>query len=68
MCNVTGIIFAALNLKKEEIQNKKIIEVGSMNVNGGIRPILESYGPRQYLGVDINQGPGLMLCVMRQIY
>ena len=59
MCNAYGILFAALNLKKEEIQNKKVIEVGSMNVNGSIRPLLESYGPEQYVGVDIAVGPGV---------
>jgi len=59
MCNAYCILFAALNLRKEEIHNKKVIEVGSMDVNGSVRPLLESYGPKQYVGVDIVRGPSV---------
>jgi SAM-dependent methyltransferase len=59
MCNANGILFAALNLKVDEIKNKRILEVGSMNVNGSVRSLLESYGPKQYVGVDVAAGPGV---------
>ena len=36
-----------------------MLEVGSLNVNGSIRPMIESRGPRSYLGVDVLDGPGV---------
>ena len=59
MCNVHGVIFATLNLKQEEVMGKRIIEVGALNVNGSVRPILEQYKPKQYVGVDLVKGPGV---------
>jgi len=59
MCNAYGITFAALNFRKDEIQNKKIIEVGSRDVNGSVRALLESYDPKKYIGVDFTMGPSV---------
>jgi SAM-dependent methyltransferase len=59
MCNVGCIIFGAKNLTKKEIKGKKIIEVGSYNVNGSLRPIIESMNPLEYVGVDIERGTGV---------
>jgi SAM-dependent methyltransferase len=59
MCNPNCIIFGALNLTKEEIENKKIIEVGSHDVNGSLRRLYESWNPFQYVGIDIEPGPGV---------
>jgi SAM-dependent methyltransferase len=59
MCNAYGILFAFINLKQEDIQDKKIIEVGSKDVNGSVRPLLEYYKPKQYIGVDISKGLGV---------
>lgn len=59
MCTINGIVFGVKNLSKEEIKGKRVIEVGSYNVNGGIRDILESWEPKEYIGVDIEAGPGV---------
>lgn len=59
MCNVSCIIFGAKNLTKEEIKGKRIIEVGSYDVNGSLRPIIESWSPSEYVGVNIEKGPGV---------
>ncbi|WP_217423095.1 class I SAM-dependent methyltransferase [Methanocella conradii] len=59
MCNTKCILFGAINLKKEEIEGKRIIEIGSLDVNGSLRPLLESYNPKEYIGVDIVKGPGV---------
>jgi ubiquinone/menaquinone biosynthesis C-methylase UbiE len=56
MCNAYCILFAALNLKKEEIQGKKILEVGASDDSGSVRPLMESYGPSKYVGADIVKG------------
>lgn len=59
MCNISGILFGSINLKKEEIRRKRVIEVGSLDVNGSLRPLIESYNPKEYMGVDIVKGPGV---------
>ena len=39
------------------------MEVGSRNVNGSLRPIIERSSPADYIGVDIENGPGVdMIC------
>ena len=54
MCNANGIVFAVKNLNLEEIKGKKIIEVGAYDVNGSLRPIIESWKETaEYVGVDI---------------
>ena len=59
MCNASCVIFGATSLAREEVEGKKIIEVGSCDVNGSLRPIIESWKPASYIGVDIQKGPGV---------
>jgi SAM-dependent methyltransferase len=69
MCNASGIAFGVKNLSLEEIKGKKIIEVGSCDVNGSLRPIIESWAePAEYIGVDIERGPGVdVVCEAEKI-
>ncbi len=54
---ISVIEFFIENLKKEEINNKKVLEVGSKYVNGSVRPIIEKFlQPEKYVGIDIEQG------------
>ena len=46
-------------MKKEDIQGKDVIEVGSMDINGSLRKLTESYEPKHYIGIDIAKGPGV---------
>lgn len=59
MCHISCIVFGAKNLTKEEIKGKRVIEIGSYDVNGSLRPIIESWEPAEYIGVDIEKGPGV---------
>jgi SAM-dependent methyltransferase len=59
MCHAQCILFAALNIARKEIYGKKVTEVGSMDVNGSLRPLLESFKPKQYLGIDVIEGRGV---------
>ena len=59
MCHASCILFAALNMKKEDIHGKDVIEVGSMDVNGSLRRLAESYKPKKYIGIDVAKGPGV---------
>ncbi len=55
--NISVSEFFIENLKKEEINNKKVLEVGSKYVNGSVRPIIEKFfQPEKYVGIDIEQG------------
>jgi SAM-dependent methyltransferase len=57
MCNATGIDFVARNLTREMVAGRDVLEVGAYDVNGSVRPSVESLGPARYLGVDITPGP-----------
>lgn len=59
MCSASCIIFGATNLAREEIEGRKVIEVGSCDVNGSLRPIVELWKPASYIGVDSQAGPGV---------
>lgn len=59
MCSPSCIIFGAKNLSKEEVRGKRVIEVGAYDANGGLRPLIESWEPSEYVGVDIEMGPGV---------
>ncbi|MFZ5998464.1 MAG: class I SAM-dependent methyltransferase [Nitrospirota bacterium] len=68
MCNVSGIIFGVKNLTKEEVQGKRVLEIGSYDANGSLRPILETWQPAEYVGVDIEKGPGVdVICKVEDI-
>ena len=59
MCNKSCIDFGESNIRKEHIYGKSVIEVGSHNINGSLRSIVESFEPNNYVGVDITMGPGV---------
>jgi SAM-dependent methyltransferase len=57
MCNATGIAFGERTLTKGDIGGREILEVGALDVNGSLRPHVETLGPARYVGVDIEHGP-----------
>ncbi len=45
-----------------------MLEVGSSDVNGGVRSLLESWRPSEYVGIDIAPGPGVdIVCPAEQL-
>lgn len=59
MCNPACIDFARKHLERWEIRDRAVLEVGSLDVNGSLRPIIERLGPARYIGVDITPGSGV---------
>jgi 2-polyprenyl-3-methyl-5-hydroxy-6-metoxy-1,4-benzoquinol methylase len=54
-------------LTVEHVRGQRVIEVGSYNVNGSVRPIVGALGPDSYLGIDIGAGPGVdQVCDLAQ--
>lgn len=54
--NVAVMEFFIEHVDEKEIEGKRVLEVGSKYVNGSIRPFIERFRPRDYLGVDIELG------------
>jgi hypothetical protein len=53
----TVLDWVGRTLTAEHIAGKKVLEVGSYDVNGSVRPYIESLGPAMYHGVDAAPGP-----------
>lgn len=59
MCRPCCISFGKKNLIVEDVKGKKIIEVGSLDINGSLRPYIMTLGPLSYIGIDIEKGNGV---------
>lgn len=51
------LAFVERTLTAEQVAGKRILEVGSYDVNGSVRPFIESLQPARYWGVDASPGP-----------
>jgi SAM-dependent methyltransferase len=59
MCNRAVIEFGRVVIKEDDVRGKDIIELGAYDVNGSLRPYVQSLNPRKYVGVDNVEGPGV---------
>ena len=59
MCNKACIDFGRENLTRQDIEGKKVIEIGSRDVNGSLRPFVEELKPESYVGIDLEAGSGV---------
>lgn len=53
------LAFARRVLRPEEIVGRRVLEIGSYNVNGSIRQVVEPMLPDLYVGLDAMAGPGV---------
>lgn len=56
MCSPYVLQFIRDHVTSAEVHNKRILEVGSQNVNGSARDVLTPFGPKIYLGTDLQAG------------
>lgn len=59
MCNTACVEFVRDRLTEDEVRGKRVLEVGALDVNGTVRPLVEAFNPAEYVGVDITMGPGV---------
>jgi SAM-dependent methyltransferase len=59
VCHPSVFDFFRTEVAAADIQGRSVLEVGSRDVNGTVRPFLMSLGAREYLGVDLVAGPGV---------
>jgi SAM-dependent methyltransferase len=57
MCDENCLQFLQSELPATVLPGASILEVGARDVNGSIRPYIESFRPQSYLGVDLQPGP-----------
>ena len=48
--------WARLMIGEADVKGKDVLEVGSLDVNGSVRPYVRGLKPRKYVGVDIEAG------------
>lgn len=56
MCNLDCVKFIRDNLTQAEVDGKRIIDIGSLNVNGSARDAIINYHPAEYIGTDLVPG------------
>lgn len=59
MCDENCIIWGLENISVDEIMGKRILEVGSLDVNGTLRYGIQRMNPSEYIGIDIEEGRGV---------
>jgi SAM-dependent methyltransferase len=56
MPGVSQIVFVAQHLHPNQVTGRRVLDVGSADFNGSIKPIIMSYKPSEYVGIDIING------------
>lgn len=59
MCDENCVVWGLENISVDEIMFKRILEVGSLDVNGTLRYGIQKMKPSEYIGVDIEEGRGV---------
>lgn len=66
--NNSGLAFAERELDAGAVRGSNILEVGSFDTTGSVRPHAETLTPASYLGVDIVPGPRVdQICDVRHL-
>ena len=61
MCSTWDLETVKSALRPSDVRGKRVLEVGSLDVNGSVRGDIMALGPAEYIGVDLQPGPGVDL-------
>lgn len=56
MCDSGCIEFGERTIVDDDVRDRRVLEVGSRDVNGSLRPHVQALQPTEYIGVDIQSG------------
>src|SRR3990167_4743713 len=59
MVTVGVLMHVVRTVKGDAVRGKRVLEVGSLDHNGGIRDAVMNWEPAEYVGVDMMEGPGV---------
>ena len=59
MCSPWDLDTVKNALAPSDVRGKRVLEVGSLDVNGSVRGDIMALGPAEYIGIDIRPGPGV---------
>ena len=59
MCSPWDLETVKKALVPSAVTGKRVLEVGSLDVNGSVRGDVVALGPAEYVGIDIRPGPGV---------
>jgi SAM-dependent methyltransferase len=59
MCSPWDLETVKHALAPSDVRGKRVLEVGSLDVNGSVRGDVVALGPAEYVGIDIRHGPGV---------
>ncbi|NBW08705.1 MAG: methyltransferase domain-containing protein [Caulobacteraceae bacterium] len=51
-------VFAGFHTWRKDKENLHVLEIGSLDINGSVRPIFKPFAEK-YIGIDIQEGPGV---------
>jgi len=52
LCNISGIAFYISSFTPEDVEGKRVIDVGSRSPTNNVRAIIEKWNPKEYVGID----------------
>ena len=61
MCHSSVMEFGKSHMTEAVVRGRRVLEVGSYDVNGSLRGHVVDRGPAEYVGIDIAEGPGVDL-------
>src|ERR1043165_8630284 len=61
MCSPSDLETVKQALAAADVEGKRVLEVGSLDVNGSVRGDVMALRPAEYVGVDLRPGPGVDL-------
>lgn len=57
MPGVSQVVYCAMQIERNDIAGRRVLDVGARDYNGSVRPLVEAWKPASYIGIDVVDGP-----------